>query len=148
MEPYSLSWSSWSSSVLRWHSVSLSPSSSHLWVLVDFSLQGGGERERERSRPKDKYTSTLSLTLVVSWFYLNIVAYSRPGPLGFFLRQVMTNASKARSVVGLRVSKSISISSGSVSLSIGSLALMMFTTLPSLSPGSLLMSRLKRRFSS
>lgn len=67
----------------------------------------------------------------------------------FFLRrQVDTYLSSSRRVEGFSVSKSISISSGFEFLSEGSLDWMICTTRPSLSPGSLLMSKLSCLFSS
>lgn len=70
------------------------------------------------------------------------------GFLCFFCKQDLTYLSSSRKVVGFRVSKSISISSGLESLSEGSRDWMMCTTRPSFSPGSRLMSRLSWRFSS
>ena len=52
-----------------------------------------------------------------------------------FLSTELTYFSSCLSVEGLRVSKSISISSGLLSFSAGSLAWMMYTTRPSFSPG-------------
>lgn len=71
-----------------------------------------------------------------------------PDGFFFFLRQLDTYFSSSLSVEGFRVSKSISISSGLEFFSEGSRVWIMCTTRPSLSPGSLLMSRLSWRFSS
>lgn len=68
--------------------------------------------------------------------------------LFFLRRQEDTYLSSSRRVEGFSVSKSISISSGFEFLSEGSLDWIMCTTRPSLSPGSLLMSRLSCLFSS
>ena len=71
-----------------------------------------------------------------------------PVVLFFFLRLQETYFSNSLSVEGFSVSKSISISSGLEFFSEGSRDWMMCTTRPSLSPGSLLMSKLSWRFSS
>lgn len=75
-------------------------------------------------------------------------AKSLPDVFFFFLRQLQTYFSNSLSVEGFSVSKSISISSGLEFFSEGSRVWIMCTTLPSLSPGSLFMSRLSWRFSS
>lgn len=66
----------------------------------------------------------------------------------FFRKQEVTYLSSSRRVDGFKVSKSISISSGLEFLREGSRDWMMWTTRPSFSPGSLLMSRLSCLFSS
>ena len=67
--------------------------------------------------------------------------------LCFFCKQDLTYLYSTRSVVGFRVSKLISISSGLVSCREGSRDWMMRTARPSFSPGSRLVSRLSCRFS-
>lgn len=62
------------------------------------------------------------------------MGYSLYGFLGFFFKHDITYFSSSRRVEGLRVSKSISISSGFELRKDASLVWMMCTTLPSLSP--------------
>ena len=86
-------------------------------------------------------TSEWLLSLPISHSHL-------PGALFFLRRQEETYLSSSRRVEGFSVSKSISISSGFEFLSEGSLDWIICTTRPSLSPGSLLMSKLNCLFSS